>query len=319
MDLRTPDTARDFGRVAGDAFAKAGGLALAREAEADPSARESVRTTLDELGGDSLDPRAGLDDAFAAAALCREAGAVVLPYPVVGSLLATDGRLLALASRDAATPLVDHGDLATWRVAAPDGTTTELESAVRHPQPLGPFLCRGVRGAEVPETPATDVAWWLTLDSFVILGTVDELIRRSAEHLRARRQFGRPLASFQGLRFRMADVVASARGLAELAHYTLTRCSTGESPLVDAIALRVAALETAQSVLGETFQFHGAVGFCTEHDVSVLARHLQTHLRVPWQFELTTQYLVDAVAADGFETLFGQVTLPRSDAAAVGR
>jgi hypothetical protein len=61
-------------------------------------------------------------------------------------------------------------------------------------------------------------------------------------------------------------------------------------------------------VLRTSHQLHGAVGFCDEHDLSVLTRHAQPLLRLPFGLEATTERLIGATAALGFESLFGGST-----------
>jgi hypothetical protein len=48
----------------------------------------------------------------------------------------------------------------------------------------------------------------------------------------------------------------------------------------------------------------GAVGFCDEHDVSVIDRHLQPLLRDPCSGESLALRLVPAVRSGEFETLY---------------
>ena len=60
----------------------------------------------------------------------------------------------------------------------------------------------------------------------------------------------------------------------------------------------------ARSVLRTCQQLHGAAGVCDEYDISVLARHIQPALRLPFGAERTATELADAIDADGFVGLF---------------
>ena len=73
MNPVLPDIAAEFGAAARKAFTDAGGVAVARQAEADPASRGTVGTRLQSLGLDDLDPRGGEDNLAAAAALCEAA------------------------------------------------------------------------------------------------------------------------------------------------------------------------------------------------------------------------------------------------------
>ena len=48
----------------------------------------------------------------------------------------------------------------------------------------------------------------------------------------------------------------------------------------------------------------GAIGFCDEHDLSVLDRHLQPLLRLPASAEVLADRLVPAVSDGDFDALF---------------
>jgi alkylation response protein AidB-like acyl-CoA dehydrogenase len=121
-----------------------------------------------------------------------------------------------------------------------------------------------------------------------------------------REQFGRPLAEFQAVRFAVADAVVALRGLSELAKFTVWRLGTAEQQArsADALVLRLHADEVARDVLRTCHQLLGALGFCDEHDVSVIDRHLQPLLRLPCAAEGLAARLAPAVAAGHVESLF---------------
>jgi alkylation response protein AidB-like acyl-CoA dehydrogenase len=146
---------------------------------------------------------------------------------------------------------------------------------------------------------AEDVVLHLALTAWSVLGTVDRAVELAVDHVNGRIQFGKPIAAFQSVQFALADASVAVSGLRELAHYTLWRPT-----LVDALALRVQALDVARSVLRTTQQLHGAAGVCDEYDISVLIRLVQPALRLPWGAERTAEELAGAIATDGFDGLF---------------
>jgi len=139
-----------------------------------------------------------------------------------------------------------------------------------------------------------------------ILGGLETALAQVTAHVAVREQFGRPLAEFQAVRFAVADAVVGVRGLTELAKFTVWRLgSAGQAARsADALVLRLHAVEVAREVLRTCHQLLGAIGFCDEHDVSVLDRHLQPLLRLPYASEALAARLVPAVAAGEFESLF---------------
>src|SRR4051812_44751268 len=145
MQTELPSDVLAFGQAARSRFDSLGGVALALRAETDEDARNQAAGALDQLGAWDIDPRAGYDELLAAAQLCRMAGAVALPIPVVERMLAVDGAWLTLI--DPARPWIDHGDLAgPWVGADLDGRAFGLEAEARRPAKLGPFLTRARLG-----------------------------------------------------------------------------------------------------------------------------------------------------------------------------
>ena len=76
----------------------------------------------------------------------------------------------------------------------------------------------------------------------------------------------------------------------------------------DALALRLHAAEVGRDVLRCCHQLLGAIGFCDEHDVSVLDRHLQPLLRLPCSAEALADRLVPTVSDGALESLFAATT-----------
>jgi alkylation response protein AidB-like acyl-CoA dehydrogenase len=72
--------------------------------------------------------------------------------------------------------------------------------------------------------------------------------------------------------------------------------------------LRLHAADVARDVLRCAHQLLGAIGFCDEHDVSVLDRHLQPALRLPHAAEALAEQLMPAVFDGTFESLFPGAT-----------
>jgi Acyl-CoA dehydrogenase, C-terminal domain len=305
VNLEIPESAADFGEAAHRAFVAIGGVDLARRAESDPDLRRTtIGPVVAQLGVGELDPGTDADTLLAAAELCRAAGRTMLPYPVVAVLgRDRDGRPTTLVAPD--VPRADHGDLfGEWR-------TVTLVGAVGLGRPeagplgtkLGPFV---VDLAVSPASgPPVDTAILLTLDAWRTLGVLEQALALTVAHVTTREQFGRPLAQFQAVQFQVADARVAVDGLAELAKYTAWSVASGHDERgADALALRIAALQAAALVLRTGHQLHGAIGFCDEHDLSVLSRHVQPQLRMPAGVESTMEALDAAVARAGFRGLF---------------
>jgi acyl-CoA dehydrogenase len=305
MQTTLPADVVAFGDSARARFKSLGGVEAALRAETDPAVRVAAADALEQLGAWDIDPRGGADELLAAAELCRAAGAVALPHPVGERLLAVDGAWLALVDRS--RPWIDHGDLpGPWLGTDLDGQAFALEPGQRQPAKLGPFVTRARIGSPAPPVAVDDVARHLVLGAWRIVGCLDAAMQLATAHVVVRKQFGQPLSEFQAVRFAIADAVAASRGLEELARFTTWRLGTAapQARRADAVALRMHADEVAVSVLRCCHQVFGAVGFCDEHDLSVLDRHVQPLLRLPCSAERLAERLVPVVAAGELESLF---------------
>jgi alkylation response protein AidB-like acyl-CoA dehydrogenase len=105
-------------------------------------------------------------------------------------------------------------------------------------------------------------AWRLALAA-EIAGAATAGLALTREHLTARKQFGRPLASLQAIQHRLADLHVRIEGTRWLARYAGW---TGADPTASAIAATHAA-ETAKTAIWELQQLQGAIGFTKEYDL----------------------------------------------------
>lgn len=113
------------------------------------------------------------------------------------------------------------------------------------------------------------------------LGAMEEALRLTTEYLRTRKQFGVPLATFQALTHRAADMYADLE-LARSAtlHAAMVAddalAATPEEPLdVDAVRrARVVVDQAARRIGQEAVQMHGGIGVTAEAPVGHLTARL---------------------------------------------
>lgn len=98
------------------------------------------------------------------------------------------------------------------------------------------------------------------------LGVTQRLLADSTEHLRTRRQFGQPLAAFQVLQHRLADMHI-ARVQAEALTAAVAAGLDAAAPHERSLAVSSAALATGRAcrtIAEGTIQLHGAMGVTEE-------------------------------------------------------
>jgi hypothetical protein len=308
MNLALPEVATAFAEAFERAVVDHGGIELAKRAEADPRLRTGeVKATLDALGLPDLDPRADLESALVATEVVRIAGRYVVPFPVASYLMAKGDERTPLALATGSPLRVDHGDLfEAWDLVDFDGTATRATPASAPlASRLAPFVTTMAAKARTDAAASGEVELLCTLSAAYMLGLAESAVALAVEHVKTRVQFGRPLSELQSVRFAIADATVAVDGLRELIRFTTWRVATDPAHAKsDALAARLHAQEVAQPTLRTAQQLHGAAGLCDEYDISVLVRHLQPALRLPVDSDATSEILFDAIATDGFSTLF---------------
>jgi 3-oxo-4-pregnene-20-carboxyl-CoA dehydrogenase alpha subunit len=316
MNLELTDEALEFGRAASRAFESTGGDRLAPMAEADPDGRERLaEPTLAQLGAWDLDPRASVDELEAAAALCRSAGWWAVAYPVAERLarptdLEVDGLVVVAGSAPAgAVAGLDR----RWAAITLDGRrslATALPSAI--PPRKSAFVTRLDLQPIGSAGRAVDVALGLVLPCWTLLGMLDRAVALTRGYVLERQQFGQPLARFQSVQFQLTDAEVERSGVEELAKYALWSIETGrDEALDDALALRLAAIEAAETVFRIAHQLHGAIGFCDETTLSWVSRASQPLRRLPFGPAGTRDAFTRQIGRQGLTGLFDATTAAR--------
>ena len=110
-----------------------------------------------------------------------------------------------------------------------------------------------------------------------LVGVARAALHRSVEHAKARRQFGRPIGAFQGIKHALADNYVSlerARSLTYAAAARLGDPSAAPADAWTAAALaKAAAGDAAANCARTAVQVHGALAQTWEHDIHLYVRH----------------------------------------------
>jgi len=185
---------------------------------------------------------------------------MALPRPFAVIENGRPGRFVA----DAKTLLVITGE--TIGLAHPGaGDVARVESLYAYPMGA---LTGDPDIEELSAEQAATVATWLRVACAVeIAGLMQAAIDATVEHLSVRKQFGRPLGSFQALRHRMAECAVLAGGVRRLA---LKAAWSGDAG--DAALAALHAQDSATRVIYDVHQMMGAMGMTLEMPV-----HLWTY------------------------------------------
>jgi alkylation response protein AidB-like acyl-CoA dehydrogenase len=115
-----------------------------------------------------------------------------------------------------------------------------------------------------------------------LVGAGQALLSAAVEYAKQRTQFGRVIGSYQAIKHKLADVhiaLELARPLCYGAALSLAQDSPDAAR--DVSAAKVAAIEAATLAARNSLQTHGAIGFTSEHDLSLWLLRVQA-LRSAW-------------------------------------
>ena len=99
-----------------------------------------------------------------------------------------------------------------------------------------------------------------------LLGTAERCLEITVAYLKERRQFARPIGSFQALKHRVADLWVGVTQARAAARYGAACLAAGDPDAPVAVALAKAACsDIAVRAAQECVQLHGGIGFTWEH------------------------------------------------------
>ena len=215
------------------------------------------------------------------AVVLEELGHNLAPSPLLATALETARLLLDGDQQDDR-----HGDelaaLAAGEVRPCSLGTVVLEPDARV-ETLDPTLRLGPGDGATPTRELLDVG--TALLSALQVGTMQRGLDMTVAYTKERRQFGRPIGSFQALKHRMADMLvlveasrsASWAATAAAADHVATPGPRRRETLAQRAATvrRYCATAGAQ-VASETVQLHGGIAITWEHDAHLVFKRLHS-------------------------------------------
>jgi len=110
------------------------------------------------------------------------------------------------------------------------------------------------------------------------IGGAQECLELSINYLKERKQFGKPLASFQGLQFKLADMATELEAARLLLHKaaTLVEAKAPDATRYAAMAKRKAT-DIGFEVVNSALQMHGGYGYLQDFPIERYLRDLRVH------------------------------------------
>ncbi|PTW61308.1 hypothetical protein C8N35_10217 [Breoghania corrubedonensis] len=110
------------------------------------------------------------------------------------------------------------------------------------------------------------------------LGAAQTCLERAIAYMKERKQFGRALAEFQALQFRIADMASELEAARLLLHKAAMKVDAKESDATRfaAMAKRLAT-DTGFKVVNEALQLHGGYGYLRDYPIERYLRDVRVH------------------------------------------
>jgi alkylation response protein AidB-like acyl-CoA dehydrogenase len=131
------------------------------------------------------------------------------------------------------------------------------------------------------------------------LGVAQRLVEMTVEYACQRKQFGKPIGSFQAIKHMLANVqvrLEYARPVVYRAAHSVARGS--QQRAVDVSMAKSAASDTAQTAAKVALQVHGALGYTWEQDLHIWMRRAWS-LECAWGSSAWHRARVAAAVLDG--------------------
>jgi alkylation response protein AidB-like acyl-CoA dehydrogenase len=132
------------------------------------------------------------------------------------------------------------------------------------------------------------------------IGTAQQALNTAKAYMRERTQFGKPLAAFQALQFKIADMateLVAARQLVRLAAFKLDQ-NDPEKTAYCAMAKRFAT-DVGFNVCNDALQIHGGYGYMQEYPLERHVRDVRVHQILEGTNEIMRMIIGRRILAEG--------------------
>lgn len=111
-------------------------------------------------------------------------------------------------------------------------------------------------------------------------GAARRVLEITVQYVSNRRQFGRPVGSFQAVQHKLADMALMLQGARHTAYRAAWELSEGRPATRETAVAKMAMNEALSRICSMAHQAHGAIGFTWEYDL-----HLYTRQAISWRAE----------------------------------
>ncbi|GAB4424840.1 MAG: acyl-CoA dehydrogenase family protein [Chloroflexi bacterium OHK40] len=126
------------------------------------------------------------------------------------------------------------------------------------------------------------------------VGVAKEAFELSRRYMVERQQFGRPIAEFQALQFKLAEMAVKIYTMEQIVYDCAKRVDAGKPATLEGSIVKLYCTEMASQVIDEALQIHGGMGFSRELPLERMYRDT----RVTRIFEGTNEIQKSVIATE---------------------
>jgi len=136
------------------------------------------------------------------------------------------------------------------------------------------------------------------------VGAAKEAFELSRAYAIQRQQFGRPIADFQAIQFKLAEMAVKIYTMEQIVYDCAKRVDAGKSATLESSIVKLYCTDVASEVIDEAIQIHGGIGFSRELPLERMYRDA----RVTRIFEGTNEIQKSVIASELLKQVGYRVT-----------
>ncbi|MGR5238106.1 acyl-CoA dehydrogenase family protein [Vibrio alfacsensis] len=110
------------------------------------------------------------------------------------------------------------------------------------------------------------------------IGTAQQALNHAAQYMQERKQFGKPLAQFQALQFKLADMATELVAARQLVRYAASKLDKGDPDATTYCAMaKRFATDVGFQVCNQALQLYGGYGYIKEYPMERYFRDVRVH------------------------------------------
>lgn len=126
------------------------------------------------------------------------------------------------------------------------------------------------------------------------LGSAKEAYELALRYSVERQQFGRPIADFQAIQFKLADMATKLYAMEQIVYDCASKVDRGEVATLESSMVKLFCTDAASQIIDEAIQIHGGMGFSRELPLERMYRDA----RVTRIFEGTNEIQRHVIASE---------------------